>query len=375
MLFTSTKNNLLNGLQVVGGIAGGKNVSLPILNNIFIKAKTGRINIISTNLEIGISSVVRGKVTREGEFTAPARVLIDFISSLPDGNLEVEQQNNNFLISCDSQKGKILGVSSEDFPLIPKIEQTKSSSVEISTLLWGLESIISAVSPNETRPEISGCLFRFVGKELILVGTDSFRLAERKIKLTTNAHTGQSVIVPARTIQELIKIINFTLKSDETDSNVKIFLSENQILFTLQNTELISRLIEGAYPDYQQIIPTQSNHRAIIDKGLFLRAIKSVSIFSQPGIFDVQIKSKDKKLSIYSSSGQSGEGEAEIESQLTGGEFTLILNGRYLMDGLAHIVSQDVVLEVGSRESPCLIKPVAKEDEIDFFYIIMPIKQ
>lgn len=375
MIFTSTKNNLLNVLQIVGSLVSGKSVNLPILNNILIRAKTDGVMFISTNLEIGISSPVRGKVNKQGEFTVPARTLTDFINTLPEENITFKQEHNNITITSQSQKGKIRGASTEEFPLIPHFNKESGSSVNASTFLAGLQDVSIAISQNETRPEIGGCLFLFNGKELILVGTDSFRLAEKKIRLETNTHTGLSIIVPLKTVQELIKIIVHHLKNTKEQLEIKMFISENQILFIIEKTEVISRLIEGSYPDYQQIIPTETNFKTVIKKTDFLRAVKSVSVFSETGIYDVALKGENGVLTIYSSSNQSGEGEARIEAKIEGGAFSIVLNGRYLSDGLSSISSGDVILGVVSKENPCFLKPTENNNQGSHLYIIMPIKQ
>lgn len=375
MILETTKNNFINGLQFVGGVSG-KNQNLPILNNILIEAKKTSISLITTNLELGITSFVRGKVIEEGSLTVPSKTLIDFINTLPDGNLSIARKGNDLVIVCGRQKGKIRGTSSEDFPLIPKIEETKPSVISFKGLIDGLQGVISTTSLNETRPEISGCLFKFSGSELTLVGTDSFRLAEKRVKFIKNFHTGQNIIVPLKTVTELIKIINLNTKLELENGDMEIFLSENQIFFKLKNTELISRLVEGSYPDYKQIIPQHNNHEAIINTKDFIQGVKSVSIFSEQGIFDVEIIGKDAKLAMYAGGSQSGEGEATIDAKITGGEFRLRLNSRYLLDCLHAMNTPDVIFGVTSTDTPCIFKPQTNtRDKETFLYVIMPIKQ
>jgi DNA polymerase-3 subunit beta len=375
MEFTSTKNNLLSSLHRVSGLTQGKSTHLPILNNILISAKKGGITLTSTNLEIGITTILRGKVQTEGEFTIPVRMFLDFVQTLPEDNVTCTLKENNFIISSGSQKGTIRGVSSEDYPLIPKIEKTKESEVSAGIFLQALHSVSISVSTNETRPEISGCLFKFQGKELVLVGTDSFRLAEKKLKLDINSHTGLSLIIPLKTVLELVRIITTVLKEGAQDAiKVQMHFSENQAVFTIGQTELTSRLIEGQYPDYQQIIPDIEKHTIVVTKADFVRSVKSVSLFSETGVFDIMLKGVSNTLVIFSSSGQTGEGEAIIDGTLSGGEFTLVLNGRYLLDGLNTIDSDEISLGVVSHDAPCKLKAVS-ESEKDYLYIIMPIRQ
>ena len=373
MKFESTKANLVYGLQFVSGIVG-KNVNLPILSNILIEAKKGTISLIATNLEIGITSTIRGKVHDEGTFTVPGKLLLDFIQTLPEGTVVVEQKENDVVISCGKHKGTLRGVPADDFPLIPRMEEGKPCTVPLQELLHSLQSVVSAISLNETRPEISGCLFRFSGKEFTLVGTDSFRLAEKKLSLSANPYTGKSVIVPVRTIQELIKMLSGTLKGGlDVPENVAITIAENQILFTVDSIELLSRVIEGTYPDYKQIIPESFVTKVTLSRHDFMQAVKSVSLFSEAGISDVKLTSKKKSLSVESGGSQSGQGSAEIDAAITGDSVNLTLNSRYLHDALVTMSGDEVVLSVNSADAPCMVNP--HEDADKYLYIIMPIRQ
>jgi len=195
------------------------------------------------------------------------------------------------------------------------------------------------------------------------------------LKLDINSHTGLSLIIPLKTVLELVRIITTVLKEGAQDAiKVQMHFSENQAVFTIGQTELTSRLIEGQYPDYQQIIPDIEKHTIVVTKADFVRSVKSVSLFSETGVFDIMLKGVSNTLVIFSSSGQTGEGEAIIDGTLSGGEFTLVLNGRYLLDGLNTIDSDEISLGVVSHDAPCKLKAVS-ESEKDYLYIIMPIRQ
>lgn len=373
MKFESTKANLVYGLQFVSGIVG-KNVNLPILSNILIEAKKGNISLIATNLEIGITSTVRGKVHDEGSFTLPGKLLLDFIQTLPEGTVIFEQKENNIIISCGKHRGTLRGVPADDFPLIPKMEEGKPCLLPFQEFLYSLQSVVSAISLNETRPEISGCLFRFSGKTFTLVGTDSFRLAEKKLSLTANPYTGRSVIVPIRTVQELIKMLSAAVKGSlDAPETVTVAISDNQILFTLDSIELLSRIIEGNYPDYKQIIPENFVTKATLARHELMQAVKSVALFSEAGISDVILTGKSKSLVVESGGSQSGEGKAEIDATITGDSVNLTLNSRYLHDALITMPGEEVLLSVNSADTPCMLNPA--DDESKYLYIIMPIRQ
>jgi len=224
--------------------------------------------------------------------------------------------------------------------------------------------------------ELSGVMFNFNGAGLTLAATDSYRLAEKNIKIKTNNREEKKIIVPAKTLQELIRILSGLQASAlaAEDQGIKFYLSENQILFTCGSTELVSRLIEGQYPDYQQIIPTTSKTKAISQRAELIRAVKLASLFSKTGINDINLDfPKGKNQVVVSSvSGQTGENVTSLEAKVSGEDNGIVVNYRYLLDGLNNIDSELVRLEIVDGNTPCLLK---SDKETDYLYIIMPIKQ
>src|SRR3989344_2505218 len=270
MRISSLQKNLKQGLSVVSHIAG-KNSSLPILNNILIEAKDGNIKLITTNLEIGIVYSVRGKVEEEGMFTVDSKVVSDYVSLLPNKRVDIKKDEKSLIIETENYKTKILGQEAEDFPLIPSIEKDCFYKVNASELKKALSQVIFAVSNSETRMELSGELFDFNDGKLVVVSTDSYRLAEKEVKIETNVKNGENkkIIIPAKTIQELIKILSGVRDDDAIEGDMKdveFYVSENQVMFSFGPVELISRLIEGQYPDYRQIIPGESKTKVVIGK-------------------------------------------------------------------------------------------------------------
>jgi len=370
MRFTCTQENLNKGLQTVSHISG-RNASLPILNNILFKIKDGQIILNATNLEIGVSCVVRGKVDEPGEFTIQAKLMTDFISLLPKQNVEVELKEDSFHINCGNHQTTIKGVDAQDFPLIPEINQSKPYIIKTSDLRNGLSQVMFSVTLDDSRPEISGVLFDFNGQKLTIAGTDSYRLAEKKLSLqATPATEERKAIIPLRTLQELHRI----LLTDEAGEQVEIFLDDNQILFKYGEIELISRLVEGQYPDYQQIIPSDQKTKAIIKTSEFLRVVKSASLFCKPGINDVKLTFLPASSEVVVSSINSAIGEnlAKVEAKISGEDNEVVFNYRYLLDGLNNINADEVSLEIVSESAPGLLK---KASDDSYLYIIMPIRQ
>jgi len=375
MKIFSLQENLKQGLFIVGHIAG-KNVNLPILNNIMIKTEDGNIKMLATNLEIGIVTMVRGKIEKEGAYTVDAKIISECINLLPNKKVGLELKDGVLAVDSDNYKVKIRGQSAEEFPLIPEVDKKNYYSAPIEEFKKAVTQVMFAVSLSESRLELSGVMFNFNGAGLTLAATDSYRLAEKNIKIKTNNREEKKIIVPAKTLQELIRILSgFQASAVEAeDQEIKFYISENQILFTCGSTELVSRLIEGQYPDYQQIIPTTSKTKAISQRAELIRAVKLASLFSKTGINDINLDfPKGKNQVVVSSvSGQTGENVTSLEAKVSGEDNGIVVNYRYLLDGLNNIDSELVRLEIVDGNTPCLLK---SDKETDYLYIIMPIKQ
>jgi DNA polymerase-3 subunit beta len=379
MKISCTQENLNQGLFAVSHIAS-KNSSLPILNNILIKAKDNNIIISSTNLEMGISCSVRGKVEEEGEVTIQSKLFYDYISLLPKERVDITVKENNeesYLIdvSCKNYNTSITGQSAIDFPLIPNIEKNNSFTINPKVLRESLAQVIFAVSLSETRPEMNGVFFNINGEILTIAATDSFRLAEKKIKINNVSKSNHQIIIPVKTLQEIQRILGGVKDSADINEieDVGVFLSDNQIAFSFNSIELVSRLVEGQYPDYQQIIPQKFNTTVSFGVSECVKAVKTASLFSKTGMYDVVFDCQSKKGLIVISSTQShlGESNASLNANISGEDQKVVINYRYLLDGLQNISTQGVVLNIIDNQSACVIKSEDGSDE--YLYIVMPI--
>lgn len=374
MKFISLKENLKRGLSIVGSLTT-KNINLPILNNILIKARKEGLELVSTNLEISISHFLRSKVEDEGELLVDSRIIGDYISLLPDEKIEVEGVNEELRIKCKNYKTKINTQSGRDFPIIPKIESNDCFFVKTMDFKKAISNIIFSVSNNENRAEISGVLFSFLKNNLTMVATDSYRLAEKTISFKgESASDEKKIIVPAKALQEVVRILGNFKEEDQLENmeEIKICLTENQVLFVAGSSSLISRLIVGSYPDYKQIIPEKENTRVKVDKNILIKALKTAGIFSKVGINDVGITIKKNKLIIFSNSSQVGENFVDIDVETRGEEVEIFVNYKYFLEGLSNILEQKVVLTFVDNSSPCKIYT---EEDKSFLYIVMPIRQ
>lgn len=382
MKLSCTQENLNRGLLISSHIAS-KNVNLPILNNILFRAEGGVINLLATNLEIGIKCGVRGKIEQDGSITLPAKLFADYIGSLPNEKIDLELNDQTLEIKCKNFETKIRGAATAEFPLIPEVAKEGGYGVDVGKFREAINQVVFATSTNEIRPEISGILLRFdgAGKKLTVAATDSYRLAEKNLELASGENeNGREVIVPARTMQEVLRILSVFKDTDDPEApNVlKIYLAENQVLFSLNSVDLISRVIDGQYPDYKQIIPSNWKTRAMFNRNDLVRVIKTASLFAKPGIFDVAFefrpgKEKIGELVLSSANSQFGENTVKLETEIEGEGNEITLNYRYLLDGLNAMETDEVVLELTGGDSPCLLRP--KKDNADYLYIVMPIKK
>lgn len=382
MRFSCTQENLNQGLAVVSHIAG-KNVNLPILGNVLVKADDKKLRFMSTNLEIAIQCVVRGKVEGQGEFTVPSKLFADYVSLLPKERVDIALEGNAFAVSCGSYQTKLNGIPASEFPLIPTIEAKEKFSINVTEFRKAVSQVLFAVAPNESRPEISGVLFKFTatfdGVELILAATDSYRLAEKTVKVSEGTPIKDSVyvIVPARTVSEVVRILGVFKDGIDSPSNITIQLGENQILFSYDNAEIVSRTIEGKYPDYRQLIPDRFETEVSIKKEDLARAVKTASLFSRTGLNDINLKFiPPSGVSLSALNGQTGEHTVNLDAKIAGKENAVTVNFRYFLDGVNNADADEISLQMIDTTSPCILRPMHKGGlQKDYLYIVMPIRQ
>lgn len=357
------------------------------MNNVLLKTENKNIKLISTNLEVGINCIIRGKVEEDGDITIPARIFNDYVSLLPNDRVNIETKGDEAQINCNNFATKIKGNPSSDFPLIPLVDRDKSYSCKISIndFKKAIQQVIFALAPNESRTELSGIFISSRDGILTLAATDSFRLAEKRIKIISEANkeeNGISTIIPYRTLNEVARILSNLQKDDEIEDEkayLSIHITENQILFSCKNIELISRIIVAKYPDYKQIIPQEFKTKVILNTKTLINSVKAASLFTKVGIYDISIavNPEQNKIKIASLNSQLGENQSEIETSIEGAPEELILNYRYLLDGLQNINAEKILLKIADKIKPCLIAPLSDEGkEIpDYIYLIMPIRQ
>lgn len=360
-----TQENLKSGLVTTGRIISSSN-TLPILNNVFIKTENGLLKISSTNLEIAITTSIRCKIETEGEVTVSSKTLMDLISNLPNKNITLEKKDTDLLIESENYHTKLKTLPTEDFPIIPTVEQKDVITVDSIELKKSLEQVVFAASTNQTQPEISGVLFSVEEKILKIVATDRYRLAEKKVELVKPAEKNFSIIIPQKTTGEIIRVIG------PQKGVVEIIVSETQIAVMFNDTQIVSRLVDGQYPDYKQIIPNNFLITTTVAKTDLVSAIKTTSVFGQltSGIH-LGFSLEKQQINLFSGSTEVGDSSVEVNALVVGGSVDLVLNYKYLLDCLNSINTEKVLIKIVDDNSPSILVP---ENESNYVYLIMPIK-
>lgn len=357
-----TQENLNKALSVVARVASARN-TLPILANILIKTVDNRLSISATNLDIAITQHIGAKITEEGAITVPARLMQDFVSSLPSGVIELRLEDSKLRITTDKYNSVVNGVVADDFPVMPAISSGQSWKISAAGLKKSLQQVNMAASADESRPVLTGVLLQVTDGQLYAAATDSYRLAEKNLGPSSqDAH----LLIPATAVQDLLRILG------DYDESVGITHDDQQVLFQANDVDLVARLIDGKYPDYRKLIPTSFSVEARVGRADFMNVTKVSSLFAREsaGSVTINVDEAKQELSIRSVASQLGENTAVASGQITGSG-SITLNSRYLLDALHAFPGDEVVFGFNGKLEPTLLHdPVEK----DYVHIIMPLK-
>ena len=358
MKIVCTKKNLNQGLLTASRVISSGS-TLPVLNNILLKTDGGRLN-----LEIAINTWVGGKIDEEGGLTVPARLVNDYVNNILTEKITLTTENQNLFIQTEKSKTHINGMSADEFPLIPKVGDSVYTRIDAKPLQDAISETVFATAFSETQPEISGVCFSFSGKTLTMAATDRYRLAETTVDLLQAVENDRQIILPGRAVHELGRVL--------TAGPVDVFLNEGQVMFRSSDTELISRLIDGQYPDYKQIIPQNFATEATVDRVAFIQSLKAASLFaSDNNNVELDFSPQTKQVLIKSQSSQSGDSEIGTEAEIIGAKNNIIFNFRYILECLNNLKDDAVILKLIDASSPAQIVPAKRTNHQ---YIVMPIK-
>lgn len=363
MKLSVTQENFNKALSSVSRVALSRS-TLPILSNILLKTNKGRLIVSATNLELAISQEVVGKVDSEGSITVPARLTSEFVSSLPGGKIEMELEGTKLRIKSEHSESVINGTGSGEFPTLPKIGNSNIHRIAASDLKKAINQTVICASTDETRPILTGVYFYSHEQQLFLVATDSYRLAE---KIVAKTKDDISLIIPGTALQELNRVIG----DDEGD--VEVTFDESQVRFVTGDSEVITKLIPGKYPDYRNLIPAESEVQFTVYRDEFINITKVASLFARESAGSITISvTKNGEISITSVASQMGENTSTAKVT-TKGNGDVTLNSRYLLDALNSMTSKEVSMRFSGKVNPIVLTPVSKQ-KADYQHIIMPLK-
>ena len=355
-----TQENLNKALISVSRIASSRS-TLPILANVLIKTSNNLLSISATNLSLAITHSIGAKISQDGSITVPARLMQDYISSLPGGIIELEVENNKLKIKAKNYTSTINGISADDYPEMPLIEKPSKFTIQSNSLKEALSEVVLVASNDETRPILTGVLFDSSQNGFLIAATDSYRLAEKKL---TSLKKEFKLLIPASSIQDLLRIL------PDENTTINVDYDDNQIKFNVNEIQLLTRLLSGQYPDYQALIPKKFEIKAKINKQSMVSIVKIANLFARETAGSIKINVKANLIEINSIASQIGENNSSTEAE-TEGEGEITLNAKYLLDALNVIDSNKIDFSFNGKLDPILVTPSNKKD---YLHIIMPLK-
>ena len=376
MQLNCLQENLSQGLSIVQPAVATR-TTLPITQHVLLASDEGRLRLSATNLEIAISTWVGSEILEEGAITIPARLLTDFVNSLGKQTIEIATfspgngvtQGGGITVKGDRVNANINGAAAEEFPPIPTVEDGLSTRISGRMLREAIRQVVLAAAVEDSRPVLTGVHLDIEGSKMTLAAADGFRLAVRTIDLLDPVGEKTSIIVPARTLSQIERLID---GDDPVD--IVVTTQRSQILFRLKNIEVVSQLIQGTFPNYSQLIPQERTTRAVIDLGALQRATRTASIFAKDGSGIIRLQMAagaggPGRLTISSRAEEVGDNTGDIEADVEGDEGKIAFNSRYLSEVLNIIGKDRVVLEMTTSSSPGVIRPL---DDDDYIHVVMP---
>lgn len=363
MKLITTQDHLAKALSSVSRIVNPRG-TLSVLGNVLLETKDGRLRISATNLELGIDYFIGAKIDKTGSITVPARLLTDYVNNLTEEKLELTAKDSALHLASTGATSSINGIASSEFPVIPEVKGGKSITISGSGIKDIIQKVAIAASPDETRPILSGVLFHFKNKELRVAATDSYRLAELTMRFEKPATDELKVAVPAKALAELGRVVE--------GGEVKIRAAENQVQFETDQVRIVSRLLEGEFPNYEQIIPKKLTTKAVVSRRELMNKVRITSLFSEDAGLGVSLSfTAPGKVEIAAQTAQVGDSHASLSGTVSGSANQASFNARYLLDGLAALTSESVNIETEGKLSPCVI---TGDKEKDYLYVIMPLR-
>jgi DNA polymerase-3 subunit beta len=370
MKLSVLQENLAHGLTTVARAVSPRS-TLPVLANILVATEDGRLRLTGTNLELGITCWIGAKVAEEGATTVPARTFVDLVNTLPADRVEMELtlRTQTLNVRAGAFDNNIKCIDAQEFPPMPPADLGEGVLLEMQDLREMINQVAFAASSDDARPVLSGVLVEIDGTHLTLAAADGFRLSVRRADLSAPVSSPLRAIVPARALAELARI--------SSDEQVHMLLppGRGQVIFRGRDIELVSQLIEGAFPDYQGIIPSSHTNRTVLSTAAFLKACKAADIFAREAAHSARLKIapgselEPGRIEVTATAAETGSNEVIVDATVDGEPIEIAFNVRFLVDVLSVINSPNVALETSGPAAPGVIKPVGRDD---FLHVVMP---
>jgi len=362
MRLTVTQENLSRALATVSRIASSRG-SLPILSNVLLRTENNQLLVAATNLDVAISETIGAKIKTEGSITVPARLMQDYVSSLPSGTLTLEVVDSKLKLTTEHHNSSINGTPADDFPVMPTIENGDSLQISGSDLKSALQQVLFAASSDDARPVLTGLYLHTLNGKLYAAATDSYRLAE---KVIGTQEKDVNLLLPASSLQDVLRVMR-----DDT-TTVGVQYDEQQARFSVGSVELVTRLIEGKYPDYRKLLPKDYATTAVLKRTDLQEITKVSSLFAREaaGGVTVTIEEEKKEISIRSIASQVGENNAVAEAEVTG-DAVITMNSRYILDALNAFEGEKIQINVNGKLDPCVL---TDPDNDNYLHVVMPVK-
>jgi DNA polymerase-3 subunit beta len=365
MNFSCKKNDLLHGVQTVFNAVSNRN-TLPILSNILFETSKDKIKLSATDLEVSIICMIPAEVTTQGSITIPAKKIADIVRELPNNDIHIKVSDNNVItLNCDKSIFKINGLPKDEYPVLPKIKGEEGINFSQITLLDMIKKVIFSVSTDETRYVLNGVLIVLENEILRMVSTDGHRLSFIEQKLPVSAAQKINNIVPAKALSELLKILG-------SEGQVNIQLNENQIIFSTADITLMSRLIDGQFPNYDQVIPKKSEKKLVCNTEKFTSATRRVALMASDKSNSIKYAFSQNQMMVSANTPEIGEAQEDMEINFSGDSITVAYNAKYILDVMKNIGTEEFILELTSNLNPGVFKP--STDKYDYLCVIMPMR-
>jgi DNA polymerase-3 subunit beta len=367
------QENLAKGLGIISRAVGSR-PTMPVLNNVLLATEEDRLKLSATNLEMGITTWIGAKVEEAGAVTVPARIFVDLINTFPPERVDMELDERSLTLNlrCNANTANLKGIDAAEFPAVPQVDSDSGIAVPASAFREMVEQAAFAAAKEDNRPTLTGVLTKFEGSTFTMAAADGYRLAVRTAQLDSPVSQPMSLIIPARTLTEVGRIIG----DDDERVYISIPPGRSQVMFHLNNGDIVSQLIDGKFPDYEQIIPKAHNTTTQVYTGEFLRACRRAEIFAREAANTarIRIEPSDKanavgQIHVMAQSQEKGDNEGIIEASVDGPGLEVSFNVRYLLEVLGVISEDQIVIETNGAASPGVIKPLGRQD---FTYVVMP---